>query len=554
MRNVLRGGSALVALVMSWSCSRLVDTSPIQCTTNADCAGLFDGGRAVCTADKLCVRGPECVSNAECVLANPAQPGICRRSDQKCAPLASPQCVFRAERTDLTDDNTVWFGVISPRTSAPHMEAAVEMVRGEMVKSGNLPAATATGQRRPFAYVSCTNDGNNFEKSMDHLMNTVQVPVIVGSNASGEVISMLTKFNAPKAGVLTLSPTGSAPGISDIKNDGMFFRLSGTNTVAVKSLAYVLKAVVEPQLRMGPNPVLAPGEPMKVAVVHKSDAVGLSDANNAATLLFFNGKPANANGPFYKVIDYGDPTDPNNIDQPGRYRAAVAQVLDFKPHAIFVFASLEFAALDKEIENGWPQIPYRPFWFVVKGIAGIFAKDIGSNEDWARRVYGAQPYVNQMTQPYRSFEQAYKALYPDLQVTATATPSYYDTAYLLAYALVANDPHPITGRNLADAIRNRLMPVKGDSTIKQFTIGFDSLFPGFKALNDGERIDLAGLTGNMDFLPNGDIDQTQEIFCMQTQPDPKGGFGKVIGVKGSGLIFDPTKDTVVGTIAGCPGP
>jgi ABC-type branched-subunit amino acid transport system substrate-binding protein len=554
MRNITLVVSAMAALTLS--CSRLVDTSVVQCVTNADCAHLVSGGaKAVCTPEQICIRGPECSTNAECVVANPAQPGLCRQSDHKCAPLASPECAFKAERTDLTDDNTLWFGIISPRTMAPHMEAAVELVRGEIVKSGNLPAATVTGQRRPIAFVSCTNDNNNFEKSMDHLMNVVQVPAIVGSNASGEVISMLTKFNTQKAGMLTLSPTGSAPGISDIANDGLFYRLSGSNTVAVKGLAYVLKAVVEPQLRSGPNPVLAPGEQMRVAVVHKSDAVGLSDANNAGTLLFFNGKTTIQNGANYKVIDYGDPTDPNNTNPAARYVAAVADVVAFKPHAIFVFASLEFAALDKEIENRWPAIPYRPFWFVVKGIAGIFATDIGSNEDWARRVYGSQPYVDKSTQAYRSFEQSYKALYPDLQVTATATPSYFDTAYLLAYAIAANGARPVTGRNLAEAIRNRLTPTKPPAPpARQFYVGFDSLFPVLKALDMGERIDLQGLTGALDFLPNGDVDQTQEIFCMQTQPDAKGGFGKVIGVKGSGLIFDPAKDTVVGAVTGCPGP
>ncbi len=199
-----------------------------------------------------------------------------------------------------------------------------------------------------------------------------------------------------------------------------------------------------------------------------------------------------------------------------RYAAVVSEVLAFKPHAIFVFASLEFEALDKEIENRWPAIPYRPTWLVVKGIAGIFAKDIGTNEDWARRVYGSQPYVDQSTQAYKSFEQTFKANYPTLQVSATATPSYYDTAYLLAYAIAANGVRPVTGPNLADAIRSRLMPLPPPApALRQVHVGFDSLFQGLSALGKGERIDLQGLTGPLDFLPTGDINQTQEVFCMQ---------------------------------------
>jgi hypothetical protein len=312
--------------------------------------------------------------------------------------------------------------------------------------------------------------------------------------------------------------------------------------------------VVEPQLRAGEKPVLPGDQPMRVAVMHKSDAVGLADAGAAASMVFFNGKPAAANGSFYKVFDYGHPGDPANTMPAARYAAAVADVLAFKPHAIFVFGSLEFSAMDKEIENRWSEPAYRPTWLVVKGIATVFTNDIGSNEDWARRVYGAQPYVDKSTAAYRSFEQSFRANFPNLMVGATATPSYFDTGYLLAYAIAANGAAAVTGRNLADTIRERLVPRVGAPPPRQYSVGYDTVFGVLTALSGGERIDLQGLTGSMDFLENGDISQTQEIFCMQTEPGPNGTFGKVIGAKASGLIFDPVTEMVTGTISGCPGP
>jgi hypothetical protein len=539
----------------SASCSLLIDSSAIQCDTNADCARLSGGPtKMVCSDARVCVKGPECATHAECLALNPSQASLCRKSDFKCAPLTSPECVYRAEPSDLTNENTLWFGMISPRTSGPHMEAAADLVRNHVSRSGNLPAATILGERRPMAYVSCTNDGGGFEKSIDHLLNVVQVPAIVGSNDSGDVVAMLTKHNTPKAGVLTLSPTASAPGISDIRNDGLFFRMSGINTIAVKGLAFVLRSVVEPTLRGGPSPVLGKDEPMKVAVLHKSDAVGLADAGAAASLVTFNGKPAAANGSNYKVIDYGHPGDPANTMPAARYAAAVAAVLAFQPHAIFVFGSLEVSNMDKEIENRWPAIPYRPYWMVVKGIATVFTNDIGYNQDWARRVYGSQPLVDKGTSAYRSYEQSFRANYPNLMVGVTATPSYFDGAYLLAYAVAANGLRPVTGRNLADAIRTRLIPAKGAPPARQFAVGYDNIFGVLNALSGGERIDLQGLTGNLDFLENGDVNQTQEIFCMQTEATTDGALGKVIGVKASGMIFDPLSDSLTGSITGCPGP
>ncbi len=547
--------SLLMALGLASSCELLVDWSDTQCQTDHDCDGKApEGVRAVCSTEHLCVRGPDCATNLDCIAANPSTPSICRRSDQTCARLTSDECTYKAEPSDLTNDNTLWFGIISPRTSGPHMEAAVDLVRQHIVRSGNLPPANVLAERRPMALVSCTNDKGTFSKSLDHLVNTLQVPAILGSNDSGDVVSMLTTHNLPKAGVLTLSPTASAPGISDIFNDGMFFRMSGINTIAVKSLAHVLKTVVEPQLHSGPKPLLGPTDQMKVAVMHKSDAVGLADAGAAASIVFFNGKPATTNGSNYKVFDYGHPGDPANTMPAARYAAVVAEVLAYKPHVIFVFGSLEFAEMDKEIENRWTETAYRPIWLVVKGIATVFTNDIGSNEDWAKRVYGSQPLVDMKTPAYSSFEQSFRANFPSLMVKATATPSYFDAGYVLAYAVAANGSKPITGRNLADAIRDHLIPVPGAAPARQLYVGYDNVFTALTALSNGDRIDLQGLSGSLDFLPNGDVSQTQEIFCMQTEPGPNGTFGRVIGPKASGLIFDPTTETVMGSISGCPGP
>jgi branched-chain amino acid transport system substrate-binding protein len=529
----------------------VVDVSSVQCNSTAECTAR--GGEfanSVCTAERICAPEPRCIRNEECT-AKSGEPSICRKPDGTCVPVASAECVMKAEPSDLLDDNTLWFGVISPRMGGPHMEAAADLVRQQIAKSGHLPPAHITGPRRPLAFISCTNDGGGLSASLEHLLETVRVPAIVGSNLSGEVVTMLTGHTV-RAGVLTISPTAGAPNISDIDNDGLFFRASGSDIIAVKTLAHVLRTVVEPRLRMGMPPVLAAGEQLKVAVLYKGDALGISNANAAATLVTFNGKTTAENGPRYKSINYGDPSDPNNPTPMARYAAAVADIIAFQPHVIFVFGSLEFRAMDKEIEARWPAAaPYRPIWLVVKGIAQVFSDDIGSNEDWARRVYGAQPYVDKSTPAYRAYEQAFKDTYPQYasSVSVTATPSYFDAAYVLAYGVAANGTDAITGPNLADAIRNRLTPPG-----RKVFVGYDRIFEVLTALSNGERVDLQGLTGSLDFLANGDVPQTQEVFCMKTEPGPGESFGKVVGVKASGMMYDPAIDAVTGTISACPGP
>jgi hypothetical protein len=544
-------GSGVAALLVA-SCSYVVDTSSVQCDTTADCTSRGgDFARAVCSEERFCVQGPDCRRNADCVETNGGQPSICRRPDQTCVPVTSAECAMKAEPSDLANDNTLWFGVVSPRTMGPHMEAAADLVRQQIAKSGHLPAGLINGPRRPLGFVSCTNDGGALARSMEHLLEVMRVPAIVGSNLSGEVVTMLTSYTV-RAGVLTISPTAGAPNISDIQNDGLFLRTSGSDTIAVKTLAHVLKTVVEPQLRGQALATPAAGQPIKVAVLYKGDALGISNANTAASVLSFNGKTAAENGSRYKAINYGDPSDPNNLTPNARYAAAVADILAFQPHVIFVFGSLEFRGMDRDIEARWPmEAPHRPFWLVVKGIAQVFTDDIGTNEDWARRVYGAQPYVDKSTAAYRAYEQSFKDTYPAYaaSVSVTATPSYFDSAYLLAYGVAASGADPVTGLNLARSIRMRLTPPG-----RKISVGYDRVFEVLTALAGGDRVDLQGLTGSLDFFPNGDVPQTQEVFCMKTEPGPGDSFGKVVGVKASGMMYDPTTDTVTGMIANCPGP
>jgi hypothetical protein len=535
------------------ACEMLVDTSVVQCDTNGDCATL--GGamaRAVCGPQKVCVKGPECTTNMECTTAS-QQPSICRKSDQKCAILTTAQCGLKADPADVGNDDTLWFGLITPRmanmNSGLHMEAAADLVRQQFNQNGKLPPATINGPRRGFAFVSCNNDAD-LDKSINHLMNEVQVPAIVGSNLSSDVVTMLTSYTV-KTGVLTLSPTAGAANITDIDNKGLFFRMSGSDTIAVKTLAYVLKTVIEPQLRSGATPTLGPGEPMRVAVLYKSDALGESDNRAATEFVVFNGKSTRDNGSNYKAIPYG--SNPNDPLMAARFTQAVGDVIAFKPHVIFGLGSTEFSALDVPIEKTWPPGVPRPYWLVVKGIATNFIKDIGGNEDWAKRVYGAQPFVDKSPPAYQFFEQSFIDNYPDLRKLAsvTATPSYFDAAYVLAYAIAANGNNPLTGANLASAIRTRLTPAPSATSVY---VGADHIFEVLRALNNGQSVDLQGLTGSLDFDLHGDVPQTQEVFCMRNEPPPGGGFGTVTGVKSAGMRYDPVSDAVTGNITACPGP
>ena len=60
---------------------------------------------------------------------------------------------------------------------------------------------------------------------------------------------------------------------------------------------------------------------------------------------------------------------------------------------------------------------------------GLVISSVGGNEDWARRVYGAQPFVDKSPPAYHFFEQSFIDNYPDLRALAsvTATPQTLET-------------------------------------------------------------------------------------------------------------------------------
>jgi hypothetical protein len=581
---------AAALVVLGSSCSLLVDTVDFQCNTAEDCTKRgAEFANSFCNARRVCEM-PECLTNASCVNAHNGEPYICRKTDQTCVALRSPECTLKYEPSDLLNENTIWYGLLSGHKTLIHGEAATDLVRSQISKFGQgLPPTSTNGPRRQLAFVACDVDTvpaemgdtrTTLQRSLDHLLNDVQVPAIIGPNGSGDTVSALTNYTVQR-GVLTISPTAAAPAISDISTEGLFFRNSGSDIIAVKALAFVLQTVVEPQLRCGTltNPPCAPGttallptaaDMLKVVVLFKEDALGVSDTTYAGQVLRFNGRNTMENGSNYKPISYGDPADTAGNPMPeARFADAVNQVMLAKPHVLIVFGSTEFGGLttaatsykmDKEIEAQWPaSLPYRPVWLVVKGIAATLIRDVGTNQNWAKRIYGAQPFIaktpdySTYSTNFTNFVSMAGSTYPAAvanNVSVTATPSYYDATYLLAYATVANGDKPLTGKNLADAVRTRLMP---PNATRKVSVGYDHIFEVYSALTHGEHIDLDGLTGPLDFDEHGDMKQTQEVFCMQTEA-LDGGFGIVKGVKASGLNFDPFQDKVVGTVSNCPGP
>jgi len=163
----------------------------------------------------------------------------------------------------------------------------------------------------------------------------------------------------------------------------------------------------------------------------------------------------------------------------------------------------------------------------------------GSSADRRHRILGATPtWSRAVTARFvLHFNQATGSI-----VTATNAPSEsYDAFYLLAYAAYAAGKEPLSGTTLARAIMHLIPPGP------RVEVGPAQIFDAFAALRRGERIDLDGAGGSLDFdLATGEAAVDQAIVCPGV--DVHGGAS---GVVDSGLTYRSAEQRLVGELR-CP--
>jgi ABC-type branched-subunit amino acid transport system substrate-binding protein len=550
----MSGRAALPALVFALvagvdACTLLVDASIEQCSTTADCLGkgaAFSG--TVCTDKKICEQ-PPCTSNKDCAAYFGSDYAICRK-DNVCVKLFSEDCKkILGDPAMVLDDNTIWLGTMLPvidtyKTLGLPLQNGVEIAQRDFKTTTNgLPPATAGGARRPYAFVAC-HDLADPVRAATHLVDDLRVPAIIGPAFSGVLIKIATTITIPK-GVLIMSPSATSPFISGLADNGLVWRTAPPDTVQAVAIAFAMSAKVEPDLRAGTPPVLKTLDPLRLAVVHKGDAYGKGLADALFAKVLFNGKTAaqNDSDGNYKRIDYGDPDDPANTDPKSKYQAAVATTLAFKPHVVIVVGTTEGVTdIFGPIESGWSAgTVYRPRFVLTDGAqVPELTKLVGSNADLRKRTIGTVPGTT--SEQFKNFASRYRAdpltadTNPD-QYTAAA----YDAAYLLAYAIAAVGPQPITGATLAEGLKRMVPPGRA------IEIGPGPINDAFAELAAGKNIDVNGVSGPLDFdVKTGEAESDIQIWCIDINTS-----GMAVGFKNSGAYYDSKTKTLVGTVV-CP--
>jgi ABC-type branched-subunit amino acid transport system substrate-binding protein len=193
------------------------------------------------------------------------------------------------------------------------------------------------------------------------------------------------------------------------------------------------------------------------------------------------------------------------------------------------------------LEDRWAARGYRPRYvtfgsFDPKSYYDLFA----SHADALARFVAVNTPAS--TAANLAFTFRYNEDYPH-PVTPNEAPGMgYDAFYLAAYAAFAAGEQPLTGANLARAIR-RLVPPG-----THVDVGASGILRAFSILRSGANIDLDGTVTTLDFdFGTGDAKVDFAVYCPRRDNAGK----SVVGVE-SGLVYEAASGHIAGTNH-CPG-
>lgn len=520
------------------ACSFIVDASPEQCTSHADCTsrgGAF--ANSVCTRDHVCLT--TCTTNKGCIDAL-GEPAICVRETAKCAPLLSEDCKkIWQEPNAIEKDNAVVLGIMLAHTGedapaeVPRINA-VELARRHIHKqNAGLPGVNG-GPARPLVMVSC-DDAADPLRAARHLAEVVRVPAIVGPAFSGVTTSVAKEVTIPR-GVLVISPSATSPSLTALEDNGLVWRTAPSDVLQAKAMTLLVSSFVEKDVRAAYS--IAETADIRLAVVHKGDTYGAGLGNALFKSLKFNrGQTAAANDVNYKQIDYGDPLKLDEAQRKTAYENAAKDLIAFKPHILITVGTAEAVDIFKQVEAGWTDTAMRPVHIVSDGlqIPDLLAA-IGTNDELRKRVRGT---IGEASGPtFDAFKNEYRLAFGTDSIPDAYAAGAYDATLLLAYAIAGAGNRPLKGTIINEGLQKTYIP--GSKVIEA---GYEQVNDAFKEMAIG-GIDYNGASGPLDFdKATGEAEGNIQIWCVGAGSDGK------LTYKASGAAFLPKQPT---TLAGTP--
>lgn len=551
LRPLVLGAFATFAIVMQGACS----TTAVQCLSESECLSRGAGfENTTCdAATKTCVAVSAitgaCKTNAECIAANANQAAICRKSDRKCVVLQTAECpdILAGEGTSrVTDDNALVIGYIGVQNSAAygvqHLRAA-RLAQADFTTSvKGIPSFDGSGSSRPVIIVGCneTNVGDDgLLNGAKHLVNDLEVPVIIGPIDSADIGIVRTSLAEPK-GVMMLQTNSNGGGPRDPAP--LYWGMTGS---IEDFLASQVAQIDELAKRAVVRGIKTQNEPLRILLVSENTYAGNLISSYILQHLVFDGKPAlEHDASTFRVADMGNPIfDPVTTPAPFSYVAAnvLPPAFQLKPHIIIqggqsgAFPPFVIQAIEDQWKTATNNAPRPLYHSPTPGTPATLPLVLGVHPDVVNRVFVELDTAENPPDPVRLAQwlARYNQANLDAQLTTesaqTTILNAYDAVYLAELAMTAVGNAPLTGRNVANAF------LKLASGGPDVTDEPASIPNALATLSRGSTLTLNGLGGRFAFDPvTASPPGGSGLFCLKLDPE-RGLITKSTGISYSGI-------------------
>src|SRR5262249_38884264 len=152
-------------------------------------------------------------------------------------------------------------------------------------------------------------------------------------------------------------------------------------------------------------------------------------------------------------------------------------------------------------------------WIGSEAVAVVLAR-LGTLEaSFARRFLFTNVRINFESPVARSLISSVAEEHPDVvkrDARSVNALGLYDSVYAMAYAIASLRDEPLTGPNIAAALRRLNQP--GAPVVNVGGIAIPGIY---ERLKSGRPFDLQGASGSLDWDQNGDVVQDIDILCVK---------------------------------------
>lgn len=484
-------------------------------------AGAAIAGPAACTSNRACT-------------TTLGRAAVCKRDVGECVALESQDCTVAADARALESDDTVWIGAMFPKTGPDATEYglvnhhAIELARQDFAQ-----VMTGVSGARPLGVIAC-DDAPAPARAADHLARRVGVPAVVGFRSSVEAMDLANSTFVP-SGTLAVPAINTNPLVTMVPQPPRGPRLVWRTTYSTTDAASAVGRFVEDKLEPSMRRDGVVGQ-LRVALLRPKQAAGAALADALFTTLRFNGKSALANGASFRELTFADAPDPA-----ADLAAATSALAELRPHVVVYAGGRSVVrGVIEPLEARLPAGAPRPTYVSIAALYRDVLDFVGRDPSRRRRFFGVTPMADSPANA--RLVMHYGEVFSEPITRSISPNSTYDAFYMIAYASYAvRRDEPVTGTALAEAVGQLVPPGR------PVEVGLSGIFEAYAALQAGERIDLTGATGKLDFdLARGEAAFDHSILCVGNDQS-----GRAIDGVPSGLTYVATTQKLEGALR-CP--